>query len=343
MKKKELLLSHWNMNKNQLARLRVIQHAIRSGYPDVEALAERCRKELDLKKNETPGEATIYRDLKILKEGWGYPIDRDDDKGGYYYYNEKFDYALNKLNTDDVFYLSAAKTLLSTFEGSPVYTAIADVINFMTDLQGIGKSKLLNRVVVPPVPLVVTKDKSIWGQILAALQDNRIIEFDYSGRWNPETTHRRVRPYQLVLDNGLCYIFGYSEERGEERLFTLNRITNLVVTGDSFELPQDYEFSHRTGGGRFGAFIGEGPVEFVVDFYGDAREYIKACIWADDQKLEDFDEEDKTRVTFSCSQELPVKQWILRQAGNAVPVSPDWFVEQWKSVIRDMAESAGLL
>lgn len=336
------------MNKKQLERFIIIHNAIKSGtYPDNKKLRSiYCEKT----GYEKVGEATIQRAIEDLRVYFRAPIKYDRKKGGFYYQDDdqgnKFELKLNNISPQEVFYLSAAKTMLSSFEGSSVYDSISKAITFVTgtmDTQENEKSKLLNRIAVPPVPLVAAKYESIWKQMLDALQDNLIIEFDYNGRWNPETTHRRVRPYQLVLDNGLCYIFGYSEERGEERLFTLNRITNLVVTGDSFELPEDYEFSHRTGGGRFGAFIGEGPVEFVVDFYGDAREYIKACIWADDQKLEDFDEEDKTRVTFSCSQELPVKQWILRQAGNAIPVSPDWFVEQWKSVIREMAESAGLL
>ena len=165
MKEKELLLSHWQLNKNQLARLRVIQAAIKYGYPDVEKLAEHCQEKLDLETDETPGEATIYRDLKILKQGWGYPIVYDDFHKGYYYLNDKFEYALNKLNTDDVFFLSAAKTLLSAFKGSPVYTAISDVINFMTDLQGKKRSPLLSRIAVPPVPLVVAKDKYVWKPI----------------------------------------------------------------------------------------------------------------------------------------------------------------------------------
>ena len=329
------------LNKKQLERIIIIHNAIKSGiYPNNKKLRRLYCEKTGYEK---VGEATIQRSIDDLRVYFGAKIEYDRQKGGFYYLDDKFELKLNDISPQDVFYLSAAKTMLSSFKGSSVYDSISGVIDFVTATQGIEKSKLLKRIAVPPVPLVAAKYENVWKQMLDALQDNRIIEFDYNGRWNTETTHRRVHPYQLVLDNGLCYIFGYSEERGEERLFTLNRITNLAVTGDSFELPEDYEFSHRTGGGRFGAFIGEGPVEFVVDFYGDAREYIKACIWADDQKLEDFDEEDKTRVTFSCSQELPVKQWILRQAGNAIPVSPDWFVEQWKSVIREMAESAGLL
>ena len=79
-----------------------------------------------------------------------------------------------------------------------------------------------------------------------------------------------------------------------------------------------------------------------MDFYGDAREYVKECIWADNQKIEEFDEEEKTRISLTTSQVLPVQEWVLAQGADAGPVSPDWFVEQWKDTVRGMAERAGL-
>ena len=35
-----------------------------------------------------------------------------------------------------------------------------------------------------------------------ALQTDTVIEFDYNGRWNAQTMHRKVHPYQLVMDGG---------------------------------------------------------------------------------------------------------------------------------------------
>ena len=90
-------------------------------------------------------------------------------------------------------------------------------------------------------PIII--DETIWNTIYSAMKNNSIIEFDYSGRYNTETTHRRVRPYQILLDDGLCFLFGFCELRNAERLFCLSRIKNLIITDDNFTLPQDYEFS----------------------------------------------------------------------------------------------------
>lgn len=249
--------------------------------------------------------------------------------------DDKWDFALNSISTEDVFYLSAAKTLLSSFEGSPIYDSISEVINFVTDTQGIGKSSLLKRIAVPPVPKANIEEQ-VWKKLLNAIRNNFIIEFDYNGRWNTETTHRKVSPYQFLFDDGFCFLFGYSFERDAERVFSLSRIKNLVVTSEHFNLPEDFNFSSRCGGGKFGAFMSDDSVDFVIDLYNDAREIVKERLLADNQKITDFENEGRTCVEFSSTQTLKVMEWVLSQGSNAIPVSPEWFVDNWKATVKTM-------
>ena len=111
-----------------------------------------------------------------------------------------------------------------------------------------------------------------------------------------------------------------------------------MLTDERFELPEDFDFSSRCGGGRFGLFMSDDAVDFAIDFYGDARQYVKDFVWADDQVLTDFDDEEKTRIEFSSSQVLKVTEWILAQGSNAVPIAPDWFVQDWRERVRKMWE-----
>lgn len=183
--------------------------------------------------------------------------------------------------------------MLSSFEGSLVYKAISDVIDFVTDTQSVGKSSLLKRIAVPPAPKVKTNEE-IWKSVLRSLEENLILEFDYNGRWNSETTHRRIAPYQILMDDGMCFLFGYDLNKDAERMFYLNRMKNLNVTHEHFDLPDDFEFHSRSGGGKFGAFMTEDSIDFVIDFYGVARQYVKDCIWSDNQKITDIEDEEKT-------------------------------------------------
>ena len=337
MKQKNQKQPARQINKKMIERLLIIHNAINAGlYPDNKKLRSLY---LETTGYSNVGEATINRDIDMLRTNFNAPLEFDRQKGGYYYF-EKFDLALNSITAEDAFYLSAAKILLSSFEGSPMYKSISEVINFVTDTQGIGKSALLKRIAVAPAPKFITKEET-WSKVLEALQNNLIIEFDYKGRWNTEITHRRVHPYQILLEEGRCLLFGYSEERKGERLFVLNRMCNLAVTDGHFELPENFEFSSRCGGGKFGAFMGDEVYDFVIDFYGDACSYVKECVWADNQELVDYADEEKTRMSFSSTQWLKVLEWVLSQGANAVPVSPDWFVDEWKSAVGGMAENAG--
>ena len=331
--KQESNIPERTLNKKMLERLIIIHNAIKAGmYPDVPRLQKLYCEQTGYSK---VGEATIYRDIDMLRTYFHAPLEFNREKGGYYYFDDKWDFALNNISADDVFYLSAAKILLSSFEGTPVYKSISEVINFITDTQRIGKSSLLKRIAVPPTPKI-TIDNELWKNILNSLHNNLIVEFDYKGRWNTETSHRRISPYQVLIDNSQCFIFGYDLTKEAERLFSLNRIQNFKVTSEHFVLPENFEFTSRCGGGKFGAFITEESYDFIIDFYDDSRTYVRECIWADNQKITEYD--DKTRIEFSSTQVMPIMEWILSQGANAIPGSPDWFVDDWKKTIYSIHE-----
>ncbi|MGI0529831.1 WYL domain-containing protein [Treponema socranskii] len=105
----------------------------------------------------------------------------------------------------------------------------------------------------------------------------------------------------------LCtFVSGYDLNKKAVRLFALNRMKDFIVTNEHFELADDFEFSSYCGGGKFGAFMSEDSVDFIIDFYGDARPYVKERLWADNQKLTDFEDEEKIRIEFSLTQVLKV-------------------------------------
>ena len=326
------------LNKKMLERLIIIHNAIKSGmYPNNKQLQRLYCEQTGYSK---VGEATINRDIDVLRTYFQAPLEYDRKKNGYYYF-EDWDFALNNISAQDVFYLSAAKTLLSSFQGSPLYDEIAGVIDFVTDTQAVGKSALLKRIAIPPAPQFAV-DKKVWSDVIRALQGNLVLEFDYTGRWRTKKTHRRVRPYQLLLDNGVCYLYGFSEERKAERLFVLSRIQHLAVTQTHFELPVGYEFASRCGGGYFGSFASSDKDRYVIDFYGDARQYVKDRIWADDQKITDFDKEDRTQIEFTSTQFLSIQEWVLAKGGNAIPREPQWLVEEWQDQIKQMVKNTKL-
>jgi predicted DNA-binding transcriptional regulator YafY len=322
-------------NHLMLERLSKIHTKIKSGcYPNSHQLA--YDNEVSV--------PTISRDIEFLRERFGAPIEYDAAHRGYYY-TKNFDMPLNMVSAKDILTLSLTKQLLSQYEGSPIYNEISSIISMLSDSQGIGKSDFLKRVAAPPLPKGVMNDNA-WNVVLECLQENTLLKFDYNGRWKTETTHRLLRPYQVLLQDGMYYVFGFDENadggKGGERLFNLSRMKNLENTKQSFELPEDFEFSSRCGGGRFGAFKEAEKVQYEIDFYDDARQFVKDCIWADDQKFYEIEEENTTTICFTSSQSTKVLEWVLSQGKKAKPIAPESFVERWKNEIRAMMKNAGI-
>lgn len=313
-------------NQFMLVRLSKIHAIIKSGrYPNTKQLAEI----LDV------SVPTISRDIEFLRDRFEADIQYDAYQRGYYYAKD-FEMPLNMISSKDVLFLSIVKQLMTQYEGSPVYNEISSIIDLLTDSQGVGKSDFLKRVAAPPLPKVVVNE-DVWNIVIESLKDNTIIKFDYNGRWNTSTTHRMLRPYQILLQDGLYFVFGYDENadggKGGERLFNLSRMKNLENTKRTFELPENFDFASRCGGGRFGAFKDNKTVHYEIDFYDDARQFVKDCVWADDQEVIDYEEDCTTTIKFSSSQSLKVLEWVLSQGANARPRAPEEFVERWKNEI----------
>lgn len=314
-----------------LERLVGIHKRIKSGtFPNTKQLANEF--------NEGKGIATISRDIEFLRDRFGAPIVYDSARKGYYY-TEDFDMPLNSISPEKLEPLFAAKMMLSHFKNTPMYKDASKVIDFLADSMPQMTSDILKRIALSPSPQIVVEER-VWNIIMSALQSNTVIEFDYNGRWNTKTTHRKVHPYQLILDDGKYFLYGYSEERKATRLFSLSRIKNPTETEEQFILPPDFDFESQCGGGKFGSFTSAQEDHYKIEFYESARQMVKECVWADDQVLYDDDSRNCTTIEFTSTQSFAIEEWILAQGCNAKPVEPEWLVEDWKDHIREMMKLA---
>lgn len=71
------------------------------------------------------------------------------------------------------------------------------------------------------------------GTIKTALQENRLLAFDYIAHHGKKTA-RTIEPYQLVLKSSHWYLQGYCRERNDFRLFRLSRMSSLQMKEETF-------------------------------------------------------------------------------------------------------------
>jgi predicted DNA-binding transcriptional regulator YafY len=204
-----------------------------------------------------------------------------------------------------------------------------------------GQRKWYEKRVVVPFPPSSPVPLELWDVITGGLRENRHITFDYKGAWDEESRRRRVRPYQLLFDNGLWYLYGFSEERQAVRMFSLTRMQNASVASEKFALPKDYDYNDKAAGSYFGVFAGRSNQHFRIAFYEESAIWVQERKWAADMAIEELEEgKQGVIVSFTSTQYEKVLEWALSQGCNARPLEPADLVEAWQDNARKMAEMA---
>ncbi|MBR2289720.1 MAG: WYL domain-containing protein, partial [Clostridia bacterium] len=148
--------------------------------------------------------------------------------------------------------LGIMKSLLEQYQNTPLYKTVIDKIEELAEMP----IEDFSRIAVPPKPEYNKEDQKKFSKIFDYMTQNLKIQFYYKGRWHgDERKNRVVCPYQLLLDNGTCYLYGYDEEKQDDRLFVLRRMEEIRhVNNERFDLPAEYEFSLKHGFSKFGAY-----------------------------------------------------------------------------------------
>jgi predicted DNA-binding transcriptional regulator YafY len=319
-----------SLPKTALPRILFIDREIASGkYPSSEKLAKEYETSI----------SSIGRDIAFMKYSLDAPIQYSGHHRGFYYTEPNYRIPAGFSSAEDLLALGMAKGILNLYRNTPLYEAANNLLDCITaPLNSEGKVDWYeNRIVVPSVPSAPIAPE-LWAPITAGLRENRVLTFDYQGIWGGEYKPRRVRPYQLLFDTGIWYLYGFAEERKAIRIFSLPRMMNIALTADHFSLPKKFDYRVDNGGSYFGIFAGQEKHRFCIGFYDESALWVQERQWADDQKIEK--EDDGVVMTFTSTQYVKVLEWVLSRGGTAIPFSPKPLVDDWRKHIREMRRLA---
>jgi len=317
--------------KSALARLYFIDTEIASGkFPNTGYLA---------KKWEGISISTISRDIEFMKVSMNAPIEYDALHRGYYYSEPNYRIPTGFSGADELLALGMAKNILTMYKDTPIYDAAHHLLDSIIAPLAVESNSnwYESRIVVPQVPSAPIPP-DVWNPLTTALRENRVLTFEYQGAYDEDYKTRRVRPYQLLFDTGLWYLYGFAEERKGIRVFSLARIKNIVLEKDRFLLPKDFDYRADSGSSHFGVFAGHKKYRFKIAFYDYSVTWVTDRQWADDQKIAET--ADGVIVTFTSSQFEKVVEWVLSRGCTARPLEPELLVDVWQSNIEEMRKMA---
>ncbi|MDR1317678.1 MAG: WYL domain-containing protein [Spirochaetales bacterium] len=319
-----------NLPKTALPRIYFIDRKIASGaYPSTASLAREYETSM----------SSISRDIDFMKTMLNAPIEYSPLRRGYYYAEKTWRLPAGYTTERDMLALGMAKALLSLYQNTPLHAAAQELLESLTaPLKG-GKEPFWyeNRIVVPRASFASVMPET-WDIITSALRENRVITFDYRGGWDTAYMPRRVRPYQLLFDASLWYLYAWAEERKAVRVFSVSRIKNAALTTDTFILPADYDYRVEADGSYFGVFSGAKKHTFRVAFYDESGVWAGERKWAADQSVRET--KNGIIITFSSVQYDKVLEWVLSRGGRARPLAPKVLVADWKRHIQAMTKRA---
>jgi predicted DNA-binding transcriptional regulator YafY len=315
-----------NIPKTALPRIYFIDREIAAGkYPNTTTLAETYQT----------GTATISRDIEYMRDMMNAPIEYDFKRKGYYYTEKTFRLPAAFASAEEMLALGIVKTLFSLYRDTPIYAAARQLMESitapLTDAQ--NPNWYEDRILVPPVPSVpILPD--IWYTVTEGLRKNRILTFEYRSTWTSGYQARRVRPYQLLFDNGAWYLYGYAEERRGMRMFSLSRIRKINLENETFIFPASADYRAHTDGSYLGAYSTEKKRRFRIAFFNDGAMRIKERRWSADQQIKETP--DGVILSFTSAQYGKVLELVLSNGRDAQPLEPAELVRDWRENVRDM-------
>lgn len=276
-------------------------------------------------------EPTIYRLLKNMKE---HGILEEKMSHGSYVINSNYnEYYYSENERKNIALVASLKGLLQQFEGTPIFESVTKLIYFLQPEVAKEDAVLSSgRVIVPP-QMEYDINLRNWNKVYEAIQKNQKIKFRYLKPYTDQKKARIIWPYQLILDNGSVYLFGYDEEPDLVLLYDLNFMGEVIILNDKFELPEHYDFNYYCAGGRLGAFKDDNVQVFKICFTGYAKDWIKKHKWANNQEIIK-EADDSTTISFTSAQEEKVFEEVLKWGIQAEPLEPKSLVKHWKNEIK---------
>jgi proteasome accessory factor B len=182
----------------------------------------------------------------------------------------------------------------------------------------------LERIAGVPLPLLQGRhDYSAHSEILMQLRESLVhqnrLTFRYRahGRKNPSTY--LVDPYSLAFYKGGIYLIGYAHNRNGLRTFAVERIINVVIEKERFEMPDDYQPEARLRD-AFG-IVAEEAMDVRIRFSPVVAATIRGRVWHPSQRFEDNDD-GGVELNFTAGGKMEIVSWVLSYGEHAEVIAP---------------------
>lgn len=297
-----------------LERIHRIHQAIQSGtYPSADSLA----LELEVSAK------SIYRDLDFMRDRLELPLAYDAKHRGFRYTEEVSSFPVLQITEGELIALLIAEKALQQYRGTifekPLVSAFQKMAASLPEtislhLEDWGET-ISFRTSVEPI-----LDLKTFDTLAKATAQRQQLLLTYRKPARQDAEPRKVDPYHLANINGEWFLFAYCHLRKDIRTFAPARIQAIVVTGETFERPQDFSLSQRLRD-SFGVHSGKGEYQIRLHCDETVAAYIREKKWHPSQQLRELPD-GSLELQLKLSSLTEIKRWVLGWGGSVSVMEP---------------------
>jgi proteasome accessory factor C len=212
-------------------------------------------------------------------------------------------------------------------EGDSLHRALAKIEDALSPEESAAAADLAGRVAVE---LEGTGAEPLLADLRDAIANRKRLRITYYSFGRDQITDRDIDPYVVFSTLGNWYVLAHDGASGEDRMFRVDRIRELAATGETFELPPDFDAERASANGLFVPSARD--IEVTLEVAPRAGWVLEVTPHDRAETLKDG----WTRVTLRTSHLEWLERLMLRLGADARVVAPEALAEK----VREAASRA---
>ena len=268
---------------------------------------------------------TVYRDLDAIRDA-GYPLISEKEPDGRTLY--RFITGFKKIppitfSLEELMTLYLCRGQLSFLQGTPFQEDLEAIFGRLRSSLPPRSVAHLERIASAATPRFQgVRDYQGKKTLLSDLR--KALLYQYRCRLSYTPPHREATdyvfdPYTLLFFNNSLYLGGYAHNRKALRLFLVDRVDQVELLEERFEVPDDYNAEDLTGS-AFGLIEGE-TFELQVCFGSDVAHLIRERHWHPSQSIEE-QADGSLILSLQVSGEKEILSWLYSYLPHVQVLEP---------------------
>lgn len=283
---------------------------------------------------------TVHRDLAAVQEA-GYPLTADWQGGKkvYRFLTRTRQIPPIVFTLEELVSLHLLRSLSSLLPAQPFgaeIEALFTKIHAALPPRSAAHLERIGRVALPRFEGL--RDYSASAALLSELR--RALLYQYRiriayARSGKQAVAYELDPYSLVLAKGGLYLLGFAHNRNAIRLFAVERIAELAVTRQRFEIPEGFEpeacFSDAFG------LVSDQPMPLKVRFDREVAQTVRERIWRPGQRVSELPD-GELLLEFEAAGSLEILAWVLSYGRHAELLEPPELRRELRRHVKGLRE-----